>query len=45
MFSVEGPMKGLGNSVMGTIVALFIIALAAAAVSVGWRWGNTKSPV
>ena len=38
-------MKGLGNSIMGTIGALFIIALAAAAIAVGWRFGNTRSPI
>lgn len=38
-------MRGLGNSVMGTVVALFIIALAAAAVAVGWRVGTTRSPI
>jgi NADH:ubiquinone oxidoreductase subunit K len=38
-------MRGLGSSVMGTVVALFVIALAAAAVAVGWRFGTTKSPV
>lgn len=38
-------MKGLGNSVIGTIVALFVIALAAGAVAVGWRFGNTRSPI
>jgi NADH:ubiquinone oxidoreductase subunit K len=45
MFNVEGPMKGLGSSVVGTIVALFVIALAAGAVAVGWRFGNTRSPI
>lgn len=45
MFQMEGPMKGLGSSVVGTIVALFVIALAAAAVAVGWRVGTTRSPI
>jgi NADH:ubiquinone oxidoreductase subunit K len=38
-------MRGLGSSVLGTVVALFVLALAAGAVAVGWRWGNTRSPI
>jgi len=38
-------MRGLGSSVMGTLIALLVLALAAAAVAVGWRWGNTRSPI
>jgi hypothetical protein len=38
-------MKGLGSSVVGTIVALAVLAMAAAAVAVGWRWGTNRSPI
>lgn len=38
-------MRGLGSSVMGTLMALVVVALAAAAVAVGWRFGNTRSPI
>lgn len=38
-------MRGLGSSVIGTIVALLVLGLAAAAVAVGWRVGTTRSPI
>jgi hypothetical protein len=38
-------MRGLGNSIGGTLVALAVLGLAAAAVAVGWRWGTNKSPI
>ncbi len=44
-FDRSPAMKGLGNSIGGTIMALLILGLAAAAVGIGWRWGQTKSPV